>query len=95
MGLGAGHPAQSFSPAYSETDCLPLGRTPEEPPGNDGRARSGQGGASNAPADLCGRKQANAMHRSTTDPDAPLYRKAPGIEAAVLRRARAPGEDSP
>jgi transposase len=52
---------------------------PTEPPGNDG----GRGGGRNAPADFRGEKRSNKTHRSTTDPDARLYRKGPGMEARL------------
>ena len=52
---------------------------PKQPPGNDG----GQGGGRNAPADFRGQKRSNETHRSTTDPDARLYRKGPGMEARL------------
>jgi len=52
---------------------------PKEPPGNDG----GGGGGRNAPADFRGQMRSNATHRSTTDPDARLYRKGPGMEARL------------
>jgi transposase len=52
---------------------------PKEPPGND---RAG-GGGRNAPSDFRGQKRSNATHRSTTDPDARLYRKGPGMEARL------------
>jgi transposase len=39
------------------------------------------GGGRNAPADFRGEKRSNQTHRSTTDPDARLYRKGPGMEA--------------
>jgi hypothetical protein len=41
------------------------------------------GGGRNAPANFCGEKRSNATHRSTTDPDARLYRKGPGMEARL------------
>ncbi len=52
---------------------------PKEPPegGNSGR------GGRNAPADFKGEKRSNETHRSTTDPDARLYRKGPGMEAKL------------
>ena len=50
---------------------------PKEPPGNGG------GGGRNAPSDFRGQKRSNATHRSTTDPDARLYRKGPGMEARL------------
>jgi transposase len=52
---------------------------PKQPPGNDG----GHGGGRNAPADFRGQKRSNQTHRSTTDPDARLYRKGPGMEAKL------------
>lgn len=52
---------------------------PKELPGNDG----GRGGGRNAPADFRGHKRSNATHRSTSDPDARLYRKGPGMEARL------------
>ena len=52
---------------------------PKEPPNKD----DGGGGGRNAPADFRGQKRSNATHRSTTDPDARLYRKGPGMEARL------------
>ncbi len=52
---------------------------PKQASGNDG----GQGGGRNAPADFRGQKRSNTTHRSTTDPDARLYRKGPGMEARL------------
>lgn len=52
---------------------------PKEPPAGDD---SGSGGR-NAPADFRGEKRSNQTHRSTTDPDARLYRKGPGMEAKL------------
>ena len=49
---------------------------PKQPPGNDGSGR-------NAPTDFRGQKRSNETHRSTTDPDARLYRKGPGMEARL------------
>jgi transposase len=49
-------------------------------PGEDADA---EGGGRNAPADFKGEKRSNATHRSTTDPDAMLYRKGPGMEAKL------------
>jgi transposase len=52
---------------------------PKQPPaGGD----SGSGGR-NAPADFRGEKRSNQTHGSTTDPDARLYRKGPGMEAKL------------
>jgi len=51
---------------------------PKQPPGNDG----GRGGR-NAPADFRGQQRFNKTHQSTTDPDARLYRKGPGMEARL------------
>jgi len=41
------------------------------------------GGGRNAPADFKGEKRSNETHRSTTDADAMLYRKGPGMEAKL------------
>ncbi len=52
---------------------------PKEPPDAGGA----EGGGRNAPADFRGEKRSNQTHRSTTDPDARLYRKGPGMEARL------------
>jgi transposase len=52
---------------------------PKEPPD----AGSTPAGGRNAPADFRGEKRSNQTHRSTTDPDARLYRKGPGMEAKL------------
>jgi transposase len=52
---------------------------PKEPPAGD----DSEGGGRNAPADFRGEKRSNQTHRSTTDPDARLYRKGPGMEAKL------------
>jgi transposase len=44
---------------------------------------SPEGGGRNAPVDFKGEKRSNETHRSTTDPDAMLYRKGPGMEAKL------------
>src|SRR5712672_274200 len=49
---------------------------PNEPPDEGGTGRGGR----NAPTDFRGEKRSNQTHRSTTDPDARLYRKGPGME---------------
>jgi transposase len=54
---------------------------PKPPPEND-RGR-GSGGSRNASTDFRGEKRSNDTHRSTTDPDARLYRKGPGMEARL------------
>ena len=43
----------------------------------------GPGGGRNDPADFRGEKRSNETHASTTDPDAMLYRKGPGMEAML------------
>ena len=40
-----------------------------------------EGGGRNAEANFHGQKRSNDTHASTTDPDALLYRKGPGMEA--------------
>jgi transposase len=57
---------------------------PKEPanaggPPNDGKMDGGR----NAPVDFRGEKRSNQTHHSTTDPDARLYRKGPGMEAKL------------
>jgi hypothetical protein len=52
---------------------------PKDPP----EGGSPEGGGRNAPVDFKGQKRSNATHRSTTDPDAMLYRKGPGMEAKL------------
>jgi hypothetical protein len=54
---------------------------PKEPPRGGGSASGG--GGRNAPADFKGEKRSNETHRSTTDPDARLYRKGSGMEAKL------------
>lgn len=52
---------------------------PKQPPhGGDA-----SGGGRNKSADFRGEKRSNATHQSTTDPDARLYRKGPGMEARL------------
>jgi hypothetical protein len=48
----------------------------DDPPGGGGSSR-------NADVDFKGAKRSNATHRSTTDPEAMLYRKGPGMEAKL------------
>ena len=52
---------------------------PRDPP----EGGSPTGGGRNAAADFRGEKRSNETHRSTTDPDARLYRKGPGMEAKL------------
>ena len=58
---------------------------PKAEPGadDDGRGDDRSDGGRNAPADFKGQKRSNATHASTTDPDALLYRKGPGMEAKL------------
>jgi transposase len=51
--------------------------------GSDGGSGGGSGGGRNDPADFRGEKRSNDTHASTTDPDAMLYRKGPGMEATL------------
>lgn len=48
-----------------------------------GEDEDGEGGGRNASADFRGQKRSNETHESTTDPDARLYRKGPGMEAKL------------
>jgi hypothetical protein len=52
---------------------------PKDPPTSSGP----RGGGRNAPADFKSEERSNKTHRSTTDPDARLYRKGSGMEAKL------------
>jgi transposase len=52
---------------------------PKQPPDAAGPG----GGGRNAAVDFRGQKRSNDTHQSTTDPDARLYRKGPGMEAIL------------
>jgi transposase len=52
---------------------------PKDPEDGD----SPEGGGRNTPVDFKGEKRSNETHGSTTDPDAMLYRKGPGMEAKL------------
>jgi hypothetical protein len=52
---------------------------PQDPPSSSGP----RGGGRNAPADFKSEERSNKTHRSTTDPDARLYRKGSGMEAKL------------
>jgi transposase len=54
-----------------------------KPKGSGDDADAGGGGGRNAPTDFKGQQRSNATHASTTDPDALLYRKGPGMEARL------------
>jgi transposase len=57
---------------------------PKGPGGDDGGGGDDRrDGGRNAAADFKGEKRSNATHASTTDPDAMLYRKGPGMEARL------------
>ncbi len=56
------------------------GFKPKDAKDDDGRHGSG---GRNAPADFRGEKRSNDTHQSTSDPDAMLYRKGPGMEAKL------------
>ena len=56
-------------------------KAPQEPPHRPDGGESG--GGRNAAVDFRGEKRSNATHASTTDPDARLYRKGPGMQAKL------------
>lgn len=62
---------------------LPAGDDPGDGDRGDGSGDLPSGGGRNAEADFHGQKRTNQTHRSTTDPDARLYRKGPGKEARL------------
>ena len=51
--------------------------------GDDDGGDDRRDGGRNAAVDFKGEKRSNATHASTTDPDAMLYRKGPGMEARL------------
>src|SRR5665213_227921 len=53
---------------------------PKTPIDTDGPPASG---GRNAEVDFKGQKRSNETHQSTTDPEARLYRKGPGMEARL------------
>ena len=56
----------------------------EAGPPEDGAGGDGDGaGGRNAEVDFKGERRSNATHSSTTDPEALLYRKGPGMEAKL------------
>jgi transposase len=56
---------------------------PRGPRGDGDDDGGDDGGNRNAAVDFRGEKRSNATHASTTDPDAMLYRKGPGMEARL------------
>ena len=70
---------KSFKPK-DDTPATDDGGDPP-PRGSSGDASGAEGG--NADVDFKGTKRSNATHRSTTDPEALLYRKGPGMEAKL------------
>ena len=68
---------KSFKPKPGEAGGA--GGPPEDGAGGAG----GGAGGRNAEVDFKGERRSNATHRSTTDPEALLYRKGPGMEAKL------------
>ena len=68
---------KSFKPKPGEVGGA--GAPPEDGAGGAG----GGSGGRNAEVDFKGERRSNATHRSTTDPEALLYRKGPGMEAKL------------
>ena len=60
----------------------PMAEGAGDPPDGAGGEGGGSGGR-NAEVDFKGERRSNATHRSTTDPEALLYRKGPGMEAKL------------
>ena len=60
--------------AWASLKCFKPRSDGEQPPPADGR---------NEEVDFRGEKRSNRTHASTTDPDAMLYRKGPGMEARL------------
>ena len=68
---------KSFKPKSGEAGGA--GGPPEGGAGGEGEGAGGR----NAEVDFKGERRSNATHRSTTDPEALLYRKGPGMEAKL------------
>ena len=68
---------KSFKPKSDEAEGE--GGPPEDGAGGEGDRAGGR----NAEVDFKGERRSNATHRSTTDPEALLYRKGPGMEARL------------
>ncbi len=54
-----------------------------KPKDGDGDEPPAAGGGRNGEVDFKGQKRSNETHQSTTDPEARLYRKGPGMEAKL------------
>jgi IS5 family transposase len=66
---------KSFKPKSGEGEA--------SPPEDDAGSESVGSGGHNAEVDFKGERRSNATYRSTTDPEALLYRKGPGMEAKL------------
>src|SRR5271167_3055970 len=64
---------KSFKPKATDGDDPPAPPPPSQP----------SSGGRNAEVDFKGQKRSNETHQSTTDPEARLYRKGPGMEARL------------
>lgn len=71
---------KSFKPREDTAERQESGDPPEV---GGGKGGSNGGGGRNADVDFKGERRSNATHRSTTDPEAMLYRKGPGMEAKL------------
>jgi transposase len=71
---------KSFKPRDDAAERQEGGDPPEAGGGNGGGGRKG---GRNAEVDFKGKRRSNATHSSTTDPEAVLYRKGPGMEAKL------------
>jgi hypothetical protein len=69
-----GDPPGSDSPAEDHPEQIPAETVPMFRPDRQSR---------NAEIDFRGEKRSNVTHASTTDPDAPLYKKLPGTGAML------------
>jgi len=68
-------------------------RVPDRPPAGSPPADGNGFKPRNPDVDFRGQKRTNATHRSTTDPEARLYRKSPGQETRLRHMGHALGEN--
>mgnify|MGYP003979803615 FL=1 len=69
----------------------PVDETPDD--ANNGPGGSGGFKSRNPEVDFHGKKRSNATHRSTTDPDAKLYRKGAGKESQLCHMGHSVSEN--
>lgn len=74
---------KSFKPKDGGAASAGTGTGDDDPPDGGAGGAGEDAGGRNAEVDFKGETRSNATHRSTTDPEAMLYRKGPGMEARL------------